>query len=108
MAIAITTYAEPPAIVRRESNKVQGVEGRLLENSIRQIFERLQLSAEWKAALSRSREPNEIGNDQLDSLELADLAYGPPKRTYTARVRYRFTGRGTPLPYELDDDLISE
>ena len=28
----------------------------------------------------------------------------PPKRTYTKRVRYRFIGKGKPLPYDLDDD----
>lgn len=44
---------------------------------------------------SRSPEPDQT-----------DQSYNPipPNRTFTARVRYIFRGRGQPLPYSLDDE----
>ena len=32
----------------------------------------------------------------------------PPKRTYLARAKFHYVGRGKPMPYELDDDLRDE
>lgn len=32
----------------------------------------------------------------------------PPKRTYLARAKFHFVGRGKPMPYELDSDLLEE
>lgn len=41
--------------------------------------------------------------DALDNdLFVSSLNVMPPKRTYTARVRYHFVGRGRPLPYDFD------
>jgi hypothetical protein len=37
--------------------------------------------------------------------ELDDVSYDsvPPNRTFVVRVRYRFTGRAEPFPYQLDE-----
>jgi hypothetical protein len=101
MAIATVAYAEPPAIVRRESNGLQGREGKQIEAAVRQICEGLRHSFQWNKLLTATREEG-----QLASLDVADLAYGPAKRTYTKRVRYDYIGRGKPLPYGIDDDTM--
>ncbi len=101
MAIATVAYAEPPAIVRREYNGVQGREGKQIEAAVRQICEGLRHSFQWNKLLTTTGEEG-----QSTSLEVADLAYGPAKRTYTKRVRYHYVGRGKPLPYEIDDNTM--
>jgi hypothetical protein len=49
-------------------------------------------------------------NDRAECLmhqatELEDLSYDPvpPNRTFVVRVRYRFTGKAQPVPYQLDE-----
>jgi hypothetical protein len=37
-------------------------------------------------------------------LDVFSLNRVPPKRTYTIRVRYKFAGRGKPLPYLEDEE----
>ncbi len=102
--MAITTaYTEPPAIIRREPDRVQGREGRQIETNIRQIYEGLRRSLQWGELLIIPDEAKAMKN-----LNDIDLAYGPPKRRYTKRVRYHFTGRGEPLSYEIGDDTIIE
>ncbi|MGH9844129.1 MAG: hypothetical protein ACREEM_35840 [Blastocatellia bacterium] len=43
---------------------------------------------------------NDGEDDWLDTL---DLKLMPPKRTYTARVRFHYVGRLQPLPYDFGD-----
>lgn len=58
MAIATVAYAEPPAIVRREQDRVQGREGQAIEKFLRQIYKETRLSQQWKELLA-STEPAE-------------------------------------------------
>jgi len=103
MAIATVACTEPPAIVRRRQDGVRGREGQQIEETLKQIYHALHRSQQWERLLTPPTEVKEI-----ESLEVSDLNYGPPKRTYTWRVRYHFAGRGEPLPYELDDDTKME
>lgn len=56
MAIAC---AEPPALVRREQNEVQGNEGRQVEHILRQILNGLRRSQPWQALLASTEAANE-------------------------------------------------
>lgn len=44
-------------------------------------------------------------DEEEDWLDVFRLNHVPPKRTYMARARFHYVGRGKPMPYELDDDL---
>lgn len=51
----------------------------------------------------------EQGSEEAEEEFITDvfsLNRVPPKRTYMARARFRYVGRGKPMPYELDDDLL--
>ena len=41
-----------------------------------------------------------------DWLDVFSLNHVPPKRVYLARARFHYVGRGKPMPYELDADLL--
>ncbi len=52
-----------------------------------------------------SESEDEEGDDWLDTL---DLKLMPPKRVYTARVRFHYVGRMEPLPYDFGDFFDDE
>lgn len=46
--------------------------------------------------------------EEEDWLDTLDLKLMPPKRTYTARVRFHYAGRLEPLPYDFGDFFDDE
>ncbi|MGH9837334.1 MAG: hypothetical protein ACREEM_00945 [Blastocatellia bacterium] len=45
-----------------------------------------------------------FGDDPEGIPDAFDLNRVPPKRTYTMQARYKFAGRLTPLPFELEEE----
>lgn len=45
-----------------------------------------------------------VGDEEADDA----IAPAAPKAVYTTRVRYRYTGRGQPLPLDDIDDIAAE
>jgi hypothetical protein len=86
------------------------------------LNERLERHAEPDSDNGYLPEPNEVAPEaeteaearlyeETEDDEIPDVSTlnrVPPKRTYMARARFHYVGRGKPLPYDLDDDLCAD
>ncbi len=109
MITADLPYTQPPAIIRRrcgDSSQAQGDDGKFLEGRIAAIRHMLAQRQQWESILEVT--PNGEQVDLEDSLDVSSLEVIPPKRTYTMRVRYKYAGRGLPLPYDFADESDEE
>ena len=85
------TFAVPLTQNWRTPSQFQGTAGRELYNAAEKILE------EWIASCEQVFVLREVNQD----LSYRSL---PPKRSFTASVRYHLRGRGEPLPYPLNDE----
>jgi hypothetical protein len=84
----------PPAVYAptlhssQSSSLLQGIEGQALQMQIEAVLE------QWQKTIN------------IQSTVDTDIEYSPilPKQTFSMKVQMHMIGRGTPLPYELDDD----
>ncbi|MGH9930941.1 MAG: hypothetical protein ACREA9_17165 [Pyrinomonadaceae bacterium] len=61
------------------------------------------------ATAQLSAEAGGSEDDEEDNwLDTLDLKLMPPKRTYMARARFHYVGRGKPLPYDFGDRFDTE
>jgi len=94
---AVAEYARPTSgfvfrIVDTESSlQPQGSEGRQLQRKANEAIQHWDNRAEVLIA-----EPD-------DAVAVSYVAV-PPNRTFLVRTRYIYSGKGEPLPFELDDD----
>ncbi len=95
----LITIAEPPAVSEVRPlvgpewvPSAQGTEGRRVAEEIEKVSRHWNMRAKSEATTAE-----EIGI-------VEELTYDPlpPKAVRTVRVKYRFVGKGRPLPFEFD------
>jgi hypothetical protein len=105
MTVAVSEILKQAAFLSVEEQ--QELAARLLEQARQQLDSQPSDGTPGESPASATPESSEETDDD-SILDVFSLNRVPPKRTYTMKVRYKFVGRGKPMPYELDDDLLDE
>jgi len=109
MTVAVSEILKQASLLSAEEQ--QELAARLLEQARQQLDSQpsYETPGESTPALPASAAPENGEEADDDSiLDVFSLNRVPPKRTYMARARFHYVGRGKPMPYELDDDLLEE
>jgi hypothetical protein len=95
----LITIVEPPAVsevrplVGAEwAPSAQGTEGRQVAEEIEKVSRHWNMRSQSEATTA----------EEIDIVEELTYDLPPPKAVKTARVKYRFVGKGRPLPFEFD------
>ena len=105
MTVAVSEILKQAALLSAEEQ--QELAARLLEQARQQLDSQPSDGTPEESPASTAPENGEETDDD-SILDVFSLNRVPPKRTYMARARFHYVGRGKPMPYELDDDLLEE